>query len=467
MAAPTPRIARLPLWRRLAVRLAAAFVLAAGTGILASGYVQYRAQDAELRQSLGALLLNIARTGSLLVDGDLHARLVEDGRPDSVAYGTIRDQLLLVQEANGLGESLYTLTDVQDERARLGAIGNGLGTVGSEYRLVKDVQPVVRRAFAGGTAGHTDVYTGPDGAWISAFAPIRDASQRTVAVLAVDFRATTYLSALDAVRRRLYWSALVGASLALVAGIALARYITRPVAELQALARGVVEGDLSRRVSVRTRDEIGLLANVLHLMVERLQVSQKSVVEVVIRALEARDGRAGSLDRLAVAAREVAAGLGLTPAQGEALELGARLHDIGEVRTPEALLARRETLSGVERAVVEQHPRVGVEILEAVPLLTPALDVVGSHHERWDGGGYPQGLRGEEIPLVARIFAVVDTLDALTHDRPYRSACEVPEALAMVEAEADKQFDPRVVAAVLAIPPGRWTELLLDRIPTA
>src|SRR5262249_5485034 len=154
---------------------------------------------------------------------------------------------------------------------------------------------------------------------------------------------------------------------------------------LQSLARGVVEGDLMPRRTIRTRDEIGLLANVLHLMVERLRVTQKSVVEVLVRALEARDGRAGSLDQLAVASRELARGLGLSPAQEEALELGARLHDIGEVGTPESVLTRPGPLRAAERATVEQHPAAGTEILETVPLLTPALDVVSSHHERWDG----------------------------------------------------------------------------------
>jgi HAMP domain-containing protein len=459
----TTRRIGLPLHRRLGVRLAAAFVLLAAAGILVSGYAQYRAQDAELRRSLGALLLNIARTGSLMVDGDLHVRLVADGRADSPAYAPIRDRLLLIQDANGLDESLYTLTEVRGDHARLIAIGNGLGEVGGDYHLAPNVQPIVQRAFSDGTPGYTDLYTGPDGTWISAFAPVRDSSQRTVAVLAVDFRANTYLAARDAVRRRLYWSALVGAALALVAGVALARHITRPLAELQSLARGVVEGDLMPRRTVRTRDEIGLLANVLHLMVERLRVTQKSVVDVLVRALEARDGRGGSLDRLAVASRELAGGLGLSPAQEEALELGARLHDIGEVGTPESVLTRPGPLRAAERAMVEQHPSAGSEILETVPLLTPALDVVGCHHERWDGTGYPQGLRGDEIPLAARIFAVVDTLDALTHDRPYRRACEMPDALAMVAAESGKQFDPRVVAAVLAISAARWTELLRER----
>jgi HD-GYP domain-containing protein (c-di-GMP phosphodiesterase class II) len=451
----------------LAVRLAAAFVLLAAAGILVSGYAQYRAQDAELRRSLGALLLNVARTGTLLVDGELHVRLAREGGTESPAYAAIRDRLLLIQEANGLDESPYTLTDVRGDSARLAVIANGLGTVGDPYHLVPDIQAVARRAFAEGTPGYTDVYSGPDGTWISAFAPVRDASQRIVAVLGVDFRANTYLAARAAVGRRLYWSALVGATVALAAGVALARHITRPLAEIQALAHGVVEGDLMPRRTVRTRDEIGLLANVLHLMVERLRVTQQSVVDVLVRALEARDGQTGSLDRLARACHELGAGLGLSPTQAEALELGARLHDIGQVGTPDAVLAHRGPLRPAERAVLEQHPVAGAEILETVPLLTPALDVVGAHHERWDGGGYPEGLRGEEIPLVARVFAVVDTLDALTHDRPYRRACEVPDALAMVAAESGKQFDPRVIAAALAIPAARWTELLLERAVTS
>jgi HD-GYP domain-containing protein (c-di-GMP phosphodiesterase class II) len=92
--------------------------------------------------------------------------------------------------------------------------------------------------------------------------------------------------------------------------------------------------------------------------------------------------------------------------------------------------------------------------------LTPALDVVGGHHERWDGAGYPQGLKAEEIPLPARIFAVVDALDAMTHDRPYRPARPLEEALEALKKEAGRQFDPRVVEAALATPAERWTELL-------
>jgi len=117
-------------------------------------------------------------------------------------------------------------------------------------------------------------------------------------------------------------------------------------------------------------------------------------------------------------------------------------------------------LTPEERLLVQGHPQAGVEILEVVPLLTPALDVVGGHHERYDGGGYPQGLKADEIPLAARVFAVVDALDAMTHDRPYRAAGPIDAALAVLKEEAGLQFDPRVVETALAIGPARWHELL-------
>jgi HD-GYP domain-containing protein (c-di-GMP phosphodiesterase class II) len=106
-------------------------------------------------------------------------------------------------------------------------------------------------------------------------------------------------------------------------------------------------------------------------------------------------------------------------------------------------------------------------MLETVPLLTPALDVVGAHHERWDGAGYPQGLKGEDIPFVARVFAVVDALDAMTHARPYRGARSIEAALDELGREAGHQFDPQIVEAALAIPVERWVAVLdLERPET-
>ena len=457
----------LPPWRRLAWRLGAGFLLLASVAILISGLLQYRTQAAWLRESLGALLLNIARTGSLLLDGDLHAQVVAEGRQDTPGYARLRDRLLLVQEANELGDAVYTFSDIQGDTARFGVISNGLAPVGSEYRIGRGAQPVVERALRHGTPTHSDLYVGPDGSWISAFAPVKSSAGKTVGVLGVDFRADVYSAELAAMRRRLYLHSAVGALLALVAGLLLAHRITRPVAQVTALARSVAHGDLTPRLRVRTRDEVGLLGNVFHLMVQRLRVSQRSVIDILVRVLDARGAMPGSLSRLAIAARALGERLGLSPVENDALELGALLHDIGEIRTPASLLRKPSALTPEERRAIELHPAAGVGLLEAVPLLTPALDVIAAHHERWDGGGYPRGLREDNIPLAARIFGVVDALDAMTHDRPYRPAMPASEALERLRSGSGQQFDPRVVEAALAIPEERWMELLHGQVASA
>lgn len=452
--------AHLPVWRRLGWRLAASFLLLTSLGILLSGLLQYRDQQRWVRKSLGSLLLNIARTGALLVDGNLHERVGEGGRTDAEAYEQIRAKLQQIKENNALEDPVYTLSDVEGKMARFAVISHGREPVGKQYQLAPEIQPILRRVFAEGTAAFTNIYTNQHGTWITAFAPIRNTAGKTVAALDVDFRADVYLQQLEEVRRRFYLHSLAGAILALVAGILLSRQITRPVAQLSAMARRVVEGDLTTSERITSQDEIGLLGNVFHLMVERVHVSHRNVVDVLVRVLQAQGKQTSSLPQLAKTALALADHLELSPTQREALELGALLHDIGEIRVPEAVLQKPGPLTPEERQIVQQHPAWGVDLLEPVPVLTPALDVVGAHHERYDGSGYPQGLRGDEIPFTARVFAVVDALDAMTHDRPYRPARPVSEALDELRRESEKHFDPRVVDAALKIPPERWEELL-------
>ncbi len=454
--------ARLPVWRRLGWRLGASFLLLTAIGILISGFLQYRTQDQYLRQSLGSLLLNIARTGALLVDPQSHKQVEATLAQDSEAYRRVRATLAAIQDENRIETPIYTLTDFDPvlRQARFMVTSRGPGLPGEPYLLVPALLGPLGRAFHEGVATHTDIYQNQDGTWITAFAPIRDAAGRVFAVLDVDYRVEVYLAELAALRRRLYVHSLAGALLALVAGVLIARQITRPVAQLSALARRVVGGDLSARVRVDTRHEIGMLANVFHLMVERVQVSHRSMIDVLVRALEARGGQEASLRRVADAALALADRLEVAPAQREALELGALMHDIGEIRIPEALLNKSGPLTLEEERIIQHHPGWGVEILETVPLLTPALDVVAAHHEHFDGTGYPQALRGEQIPLTARIFSVVDALDTMTRNSSQGHGRPLPEALELLRQGAGTKFDPRVVEAALSIPQARWAELL-------
>ena len=460
--APAPRGRRLPVWRRLGWRLGAAFVAVAAVAILVSGGLQYRAQAAGIQASLGALLLNIARTGALLVDPALHLEVQLTRTPDSEAYRDLRKTLAAIQDANQVETPIYTLSDYEPSarQARFVVTSRGPGQPGEPYPLVPELIPALERAFGEGVPTTTPIYRNQSGTWLTAFAPVKGADGQTLAVLVVDYKADVYVAALAAARRRLLWHLLAGGALAAAAGVLVARRVTGPVNQLATLARSVVEGDLTARARVRSRDEIGMLGNVFHLMVERLGVSHRSMVDVLIRALEARGGDPGALRRVAGAALAIGEGLALTPAQREALELGALLHDVGEIRTPEAVLGKAGALTMEERRLIEAHPVQGVDILETVPLLAPALDAVGGHHERWDGSGYPSGLREDAIPLTARIVAVADALDAMTHDRPYRTSRPLGEALEAVREGAGKQFDPRIAETALAIPAARWVELL-------
>lgn len=140
----------------------------------------------------------------------------------------------------------------------------------------------------------------------------------------------------------------------------------------------------------------------------------------------------------------------------EAIEWGALLHDVGKIGVPDAILHKRSGLSEEEWVVMRRHPEIGYQILQNIPYLKPAFAIVRYHHERWDGNGYPFGLRGTEIPLHARIFALADTLDAMTTDRPYRPAQSFEAAYEEITRMSGTQFDPQIVKAFMTISKAEW-----------
>jgi putative nucleotidyltransferase with HDIG domain len=153
--------------------------------------------------------------------------------------------------------------------------------------------------------------------------------------------------------------------------------------------------------------------------------------------------------RVAALSERIGRALGLSPREQNALWIGARMHDIGKVGVRNSILEKSGLLTSRERAAMQRHPVHGEEIARRLGAPQEARLIVRHHHERWDGTGYPDGLRGEAIPLLARIVAVADAYDAVTHDRPYRT--HLPHAAAMRELErcAGTQFDPHIVTVAL------------------
>jgi HD-GYP domain-containing protein (c-di-GMP phosphodiesterase class II) len=127
------------------------------------------------------------------------------------------------------------------------------------------------------------------------------------------------------------------------------------------------------------------------------------------------------------------------------------MHDIGKLAIPDDVLLKAGTLNDDEKKIIQQHPLYAKQMIADVAFLQPCLDIVYSHHERWDGQGYPEGLKGEEIPINARIFAVVDQWDALLSDRPYRKAWNRDDVIAYLQENSGKIFDSRIVDAFMAL----------------
>jgi diguanylate cyclase (GGDEF)-like protein/putative nucleotidyltransferase with HDIG domain len=176
--------------------------------------------------------------------------------------------------------------------------------------------------------------------------------------------------------------------------------------------------------------------------------------EVLARAIQAKDnGGSRHVERVQYYAATLARHLRLPALDVQAVEIAALLHDIGKLAVPEHILSKPGPLTANERRKMEIHPTVGAEIVSAVPFPCPVAPLIRSHHERWDGTGYPARLRGEQIPLGARILSVVDCFDALTSDRPYRRAVSPYEAARMLQQDAGKAFDPHIVAQFATLLP--------------
>ncbi|MEE8589878.1 MAG: HD domain-containing phosphohydrolase, partial [Spirochaetia bacterium] len=139
------------------------------------------------------------------------------------------------------------------------------------------------------------------------------------------------------------------------------------------------------------------------------------------------------------------------------IEWGAFLHDIGKIGVPDSILMKPGKLTEEERKIIQTHPVLGYQMLRKIPFLKGAAAVVYSHHESYDGSGYPQGLQGGDIPVSARLFAVADTIDAMTSDRPYRNALPIEEVGRELKKLTGKQFDPKIVDVYFSIPSTEWS----------
>lgn len=196
---------------------------------------------------------------------------------------------------------------------------------------------------------------------------------------------------------------------------------------------------------------------------QELRRSYMLTVRALANAVEARDAYTGRhAERVAAYGLRLAEACGMQLGDHPEIEFGFLLHDAGKVAVPDAILFKPGPLTSAERLIMQQHPVTGSEIVRDIEFLGTARDVIRHHHERWDGNGYPDGLSGEEIPLAARIFAVADTLDALTTNRPYRQASTTAQARVIIRQDSGAHFDPDVIAVFETLPDDALERIRLE-----
>jgi HD-GYP domain-containing protein (c-di-GMP phosphodiesterase class II) len=283
-------------------------------------------------------------------------------------------------------------------------------------------------------------------------------------VVAIQDEAAALASVRDMRKQTLYIS-LMAAVLALLIGFYFAEKLTRPVRELAAGALRIAAGDFSQRVKVPGRTELGQLGASFNQMTDQVERFvgdlQRSAnenhdlflgtVKALAAAIDGKDpytrGHSERVSRFSVA---TAQGLGLPESEIEQIRISALLHDVGKIGIDDNVLKKPSALTDSEFEIMKTHPQKGYKIMSQIPAMRDFLPGMYMHHEMINGEGYPQGLRGDEIPMQARIVSVADTFDAMTTERPYQRAMELEAALTRLKSFVGTRYDARVVAAFIA-----------------
>jgi putative nucleotidyltransferase with HDIG domain len=243
-------------------------------------------------------------------------------------------------------------------------------------------------------------------------------------------------------------------------------YILKPF-ERDQLLMGVRRGLEHRRLIVENRNYHKNLERLvqqrtseLKSALSQLEVSYDETLEALGGALDLKDSETeGHCKRVMIFTLEIAKAMSIPESHLPQLARAAFLHDIGKMAIPDRILRKPGPLDDEERATMRTHCEIGYNMVTRIPFLREAAQIVLAHQEYFDGTGYPRGLKGEEIPLGARIFAVADALDAMISDRPYRKALSIQYARAEIKRCSGTQFDPRVVDVFLSLPDSLWLEL--------
>jgi len=423
-----------------------------------------KSQFAQIRERLKV----IAQTAALSIDGDVikSIPLNRDG-VNTASYKITAQQLERIRAANPSLLYIYTLT--KTSKPGIWQFVVDLNPVkinpkkkaatafpGDLYNAARF--PEMMRGYSSASADKT-IMTDEWGSTLSGYAPIRDGNNTVVAVLGVDMSAKDVYTTQWGVRNRAFLVLLLGLFLSMVLGFLISSKITKRIHKLVEGTRHVASDDLGFKVEVNGHDEVSELADSFNKMASSLSDSREKlqdyfyrVVQSLVRILEAKDPYTkGHSQRVADYAKEISLQMGFSQDKAESIRRAAELHDIGKLVVEESLLNKQEKLSDAELKIIREHPIVGENALRPVLFDEEMLSIVRSHHERYDGLGYPDGLKGDIISIFAQIVSVADAYDAMTSSRAYRPALSSETAIGELKKNSGTQFNTQIVKAFIKV----------------
>ncbi|MFA4989273.1 MAG: HD domain-containing phosphohydrolase [Candidatus Omnitrophota bacterium] len=436
------------------VKVALSFTLSLLFVALLGNFVLFRyalkSQFNQLRDKLKV----IAQTAALSVDAaELSNIPLKPAGVDSPSFKSIALRMSKIKEANPVIRYIYIMVKTDTPGIWQFVVDPGLTSYpGDKYDARRF--PEMLKGFSGPSAD-TGLTIDEWGKLLSGYAPILNKDNMPVAVLGVDIDAADVYLAGKGLFYRGIFVVLMGVVFSLILGFIFSAKIIIPVKKLIDGTKHIVKGDLGYRVKVPSQDEIGQLAASFNEMAANLAEAREKlrdyfyrVVQAMVRSLEAKDPYTrGHSERVSEYAYQIAIAIGIPFKDAELLKKAAQLHDIGKLGIHEGILNKKSGLSKSEWDIVHKHPEVGEEILKPVFPDAQMLSVARSHHERYDGKGYPDGLKGDQLNIFAQIVTVADAYDAMVSARSYKTALTREEALVRIKEGAGTQFNPAVVQA--------------------
>lgn len=413
-------------------------------------------------------LMVIAQTSALFVDADVLSRvpLKRDGVKNE-SYKIIAGKLNRIKQANPLLKYIYTLTKtgqdgiwqfvVDPEPESNGATpGKQTAYPGDRYDAARF--PEMMKAYDNPTADKK-LMVDEWGVTLSGYAPVRDKNGKTVAILGVDIAAEDVYQIQQQVQRRGILVLLTGILLSIIIGLIVSRGITNPIEKIVEGTRHIAAGELDYKVEVKGHDEISELATSFNSMEDSIVAARNQlhdyfykVMQSLVRVMEEKDSYTrGHSERVSEYSAKIALKMGFSQAKAEVLRKAAQLHDIGKLGIHDSILNKKEKLTVAEWKVIQDHPFIGEDILKPLSLDEEMMAVVRSHHERYDGTGYPDKTDGEDVHIFAQIVSVADAYDAMTSERAYRPAMNCSAAIIELKDNSGTQFNAMIVEAFLEI----------------